>query len=91
MDGNHFHKTVAKDSKVNLMCNAIAVPEPKIVWRKDGTVIAASKITKDGNELVLYRVNEADAGWYTCEAGNYLRTTQRSFQLTVHGKTNLLA
>ncbi|XP_062505630.1 hemicentin-1-like isoform X2 [Corticium candelabrum] len=84
MDGNHFHKTVAKDSKVNLMCNAIAVPEPKIVWRKDGTVIAASKITKDGNELVLYRVNEADAGWYTCEAGNYLGTTQRSFQLTVH-------
>ena len=92
VNGDHIH-TIVKGDKVSLKCDAVGMPEPKIVWKKHGFRIAQndnSFVELRGNELTFLHVNETDAGWYTCEAGNYLGKVQRSYQLTVHGKIFVL-
>ena len=87
--GDFVRVTIAKGKKVTFLCNVNGVPQPKILWTKDGILIAGSKktfLTHNGNKLVISHVNETDAGLYKCEAGNYLGSIQRSFQLLVHGK-----
>ncbi|XP_062505047.1 follistatin-related protein 4-like [Corticium candelabrum] len=86
-NGDHIHTIVVKGDKVSLKCDAVGMPEPKVVWKKHGFRVAGndkSFVELSGNELIFLHVNETDTGWYTCEAGNYLGKIQRSYQLTVH-------
>ena len=93
LNGDFIHTIVVKGDKVHLKCDAVGMPEPKIVWKKHGFRVAGNDNTfvqLSGNELIFLHVNETDTGWYTCEAGNYLGIIQRSYQLTVHGKISFL-
>lgn len=79
---------VVKGENVTLKCNASGLPLPIMVWRKDGIIVQDTRrITKaDGDSILNIRDTiESDAGWYTCEAGNYLNTITHSFQLSVQG------
>ena len=90
--GNFLRVTAIRGSNVTLLCSAIAIPKPMIIWKKDGFSIAQRKMSiifkNNGNELFCPRANESDAGLYTCEAGNYLGTIHRSFLVTVYGMLN---
>ena len=84
--------TPYKGNNVALLCNAIAIPKPNILWKKDGFPISQRKMSfifkHNGNELFYSRAKELDAGLYTCEAGNYLGTIHRSFLVSVYGMLN---
>jgi len=59
-------------------CSASAVPEPQIVWMKDGETVSNSEVLQFENPI-----SREDAGEYTCEASNYQGSTSRSFSLQV--------
>lgn len=72
---------------VTLKCEA-SKPRVTPVWRKDGTVLAASKkyeLHHDGKILGLsvYDITQADAGEYSCDLGTDLTKSK----VTVRGMT----
>ncbi|OXU25353.1 hypothetical protein TSAR_010634 [Trichomalopsis sarcophagae] len=59
---------------VELPCRAEGQPQPKIVWKKDGTLVELAlgnrtRLSKHGS-LYLYNASALDTGRYECSASN---------------------
>ncbi|XP_075415669.1 hemicentin-2 [Tenrec ecaudatus] len=71
---------------LTLDCDAKGFPVPEIEWLKDGQLIpeAGSHHLPDGaGSLHFPRVQESDAGLYSCRAWNQAGTAQKDFELLV--------
>ena len=80
--------TVIIRDPITLHCPATGIPEPRILWKKDGEVIPPSNVryfvTSAGSLRISSAIRE-DVGLYTCEAENVAGTAYKDIQLTVHG------
>ncbi|XP_036769471.2 hemicentin-2 isoform X1 [Manis pentadactyla] len=71
---------------LTLECDANGFPAPEIVWLKNGQPIpeADSRRLLDGARALHFpRIQEGDAGLYSCRAENQAGTAQRDFNLLV--------
>ncbi|XP_051901665.1 immunoglobulin superfamily DCC subclass member 3-like [Pristis pectinata] len=68
-------------------CVAQGVPEPQLVWLKNGRVLAAPsdniKLTHSNSTLIINRVTGSDEAIYQCIARNSAGTNQASARLAV--------
>ena len=61
-------------------------PYPKLLWKKGfGKLTGQQILSSDGRMLSLKfdKPYISDAGWYVCEAKNYLGTSEKSFHLDI--------
>lgn len=93
-------RKVLKDVVINegetltLEVEVYAVPEPKIVWFKDGQEVRADarvKIQRDSQRLETYNltlnlIKREEAGIYELKASNTLGTAVSKSIVTVHSK-----
>jgi len=71
--------TLVEDAELDpILCTVEAVPEPQIVWKKDGEMVADSGVLEFENPI-----SRDNSGEYTCEASNYRGSTSKSFNLNV--------
>ncbi|KAM9824695.1 immunoglobulin superfamily DCC subclass member 3 [Neosynchiropus ocellatus] len=67
-------------------CVAQGVPEPHLIWLKNGKVLVPSlnvKLTNNNSTLALTRINPDDEAIYQCIAENSAGTNQASARLAV--------
>lgn len=97
-------RKVLKDIVINegetltLEVEVYAVPEPKIVWFKDGQEVRADarvKIQRDSQRLETYNltlnlIKREEAGIYELKASNTLGTAVSKSVVTVHSKFSIL-
>ncbi|XP_054713925.1 hemicentin-1-like [Uloborus diversus] len=83
---------VKNGDQATLRCIAEGIPDPKVKWYKSGTEIqplSYIQITSDGS-LVIYDVQETDAGNYTCVAENEAGKAKETMSLNVGSKPSLV-
>ncbi|MBN3299469.1 HMCN1 protein, partial [Amia calva] len=79
-------------SSVILQCEAQGVPEPEVIWYRNGLLLAPGNgQTINRHRLEIQGVQVADSGLYTCKVSNIAGQVDRTFHLTVHGKLGLHA
>lgn len=97
LEGKPKIKKMLKDVEVNegdtltLEIEVYAVPEPKIVWYKDGQEVRADariKIQRDSQRLETYNltlnlIKREESGLYEVKASNILGTASTKSQVTV--------
>ncbi|KAJ1172187.1 hypothetical protein NDU88_004037, partial [Pleurodeles waltl] len=85
-DGPQSVTTHINESAV-LECVVTGVPNPRITWRKDGTILAAKDerylIAGDGS-LYIHMAHVTDTGRYLCMATNEAGSERRRIDLHVH-------
>ncbi|XP_062821245.1 immunoglobulin superfamily DCC subclass member 3 isoform X1 [Anolis carolinensis] len=67
-------------------CVAQGVPEPHLIWLKNGKVLAPGdnvKLTHNNSTLMIQRITSADEAIYQCIAENSAGTNQASARLAV--------
>lgn len=79
---------------VTLECHVEALPEPSVVWERDGKVLGNSTdfqiaYRDDRATLHIRRVFPEDEGEYSCVAINNIGKAYSSAFLIVDGKINL--
>lgn len=79
---------VLEGEPVILNARAIGTPIPRIIWQKDGVVLAPSpdvRISVEGgaSTLDISRAHTSDAGWYQCTAQNAAGSTATRARLFV--------
>ncbi|KAL6099265.1 uncharacterized protein ACO6RY_01117 [Pungitius sinensis] len=75
-------------------CVAQGVPEPHLIWLKNGKVLMPGhnvKLTNNNSTLALTRINSEDEAIYQCIAENSAGTNQASARLAVAQATDLPA
>lgn len=79
-------------SSITLTCNAFGIPEPELMWEKDGQLLNNSSITHVSSQvyssvltLTIGSVVSEDGGEYACVATNRGGTDRDSRQLQVLG------
>lgn len=85
---------VKEGETLTLEVEVYAVPEPKIVWFKDGQEVRADariKIQRDSQRLETYNltlnlIKREEAGVYEMKATNTLGTAVSKSVVTVHSK-----
>ncbi|XP_012862831.2 hemicentin-2 [Echinops telfairi] len=85
-DGRKTNVSGMAGQSLTLDCDAKGFPAPEIEWLKDGQLIpeAGSHHLPDGaRSLHFPRVQESDAGLYSCRAQNQAGTAQKDFELLV--------
>ncbi|VDO52921.1 unnamed protein product [Haemonchus placei] len=79
----------ARTVQVTFACRARGVPRPEITWFYEGSVIPHIKgrfrVSDDGTELTITKVNRQDEGVYSCMAGNSVGAMMADAKLTVEG------
>ncbi|XP_069093155.1 hemicentin-2 isoform X1 [Pleurodeles waltl] len=79
---------------VSLECNATGIPEPMIVWMRDGTPVSTlsggPQVLLQGRILQLAAVHVSDAGTYACVAVNVAGEDRRDFTLQVYLPPSIL-
>ncbi|XGW04994.1 hypothetical protein V3C99_015853 [Haemonchus contortus] len=82
-------QTVKLGQEVTFACRARGVPRPEITWFYEGSVIPHIKgrfrVSDDGTELTITKVNRQDEGVYSCMAGNSVGAMMADAKLTVEG------
>ena len=81
--------TALLDTMVTLECEARGVPLPAITWLKGGEPLLSSRQTQyvdRGRLLKIPRVQEADAGRYTCRVTSVAGTADKHYHLDVYGE-----
>ncbi|EHA98367.1 Hemicentin-1, partial [Heterocephalus glaber] len=71
---------------LSLECDANGFPAPEISWLKDGQpvgVLWSHRLLNGARTLHFPRIEEDDAGLYSCRAENQAGSTQRDFGLLV--------
>ncbi|XP_025602051.2 titin homolog isoform X2 [Athalia rosae] len=68
-------RTAAEGSRIKLTCAVLGSPEPKIIWSKDGRILADSnryrtKLENGMASLEFYAALPEDSGDYSCMARN---------------------
>ena len=84
---------------ITFLCQAVGEPVPDISWYFNGVMINVSdnsskymlmsrslNITTTENTLTVYNVTSSDVGTYTCNASNFIGSTETSGILTVISK-----
>ena len=73
---------------MQLSCEALGNPDPRIEWLKDGQLIndPSKKLEGKGPILDLSFLSASDSGSYTCRASNLLGQVDIGFSLEVSGK-----
>ncbi|XP_066569261.1 hemicentin-1 isoform X1 [Amia ocellicauda] len=72
-------------SSVILQCEAQGVPEPEVIWYRNGLLLAPGNgQTINRHRLEIQGVQVADSGLYTCKVSNIAGQVDRTFHLTVH-------
>ncbi|XP_064459068.1 hemicentin-2-like [Ornithodoros turicata] len=82
---------VVKGSTIALTCPSTGMPNPKVTWLKDGSVLSGTElryIEVYPEGLHITYVNTEAAGRYTCVATNVAGTAQKEFLLDVLGKVD---
>ncbi|KAK3506808.1 hypothetical protein QTP70_028372 [Hemibagrus guttatus] len=78
--------TVQVEHSIDLPCVAQGVPQPSVMWKKDGTTLVADgarySLSADGT-LTVRQVALSDEGVYTCLASNVAGQDEASVQLQV--------
>jgi len=74
-------------SKVELVCNVHAHPQPSVLWEKDGQQITNVDRIKYNNigsrhTLIIDQVEQEDFGKYFCKATNNLGSQQKVIELS---------
>uniref|UniRef100_A0A803W8Y0 Hemicentin 1 n=1 Tax=Ficedula albicollis TaxID=59894 RepID=A0A803W8Y0_FICAL len=78
---------VTQGSAVSLECEAQGVPDPALVWLKDGRALGSSRdvaVLAGGRVLRLQRAQLSDTGRYVCVATNAAGLADRKYDLSVH-------
>ncbi|KAL2089466.1 hypothetical protein ACEWY4_014154 [Coilia grayii] len=81
------------DTMVTLECEARGVPLPAITWLKGGEPLLSSRQTQyvdRGRLLKIPRVQEADAGRYTCRVTSVAGTADKHYNLDVYVPPSIL-
>ncbi|KAM4548643.1 hemicentin-1 isoform 1-T1 [Odontesthes bonariensis] len=85
--GGEREVVAVESSHVQLVCVAEGIPQPRLVWEKDGNplseIIGEYTILPSG-ELVIDRAQPDDAGSYTCVATNSVGQDSWTVTLSVH-------
>ncbi|KAG5276279.1 hypothetical protein AALO_G00130100 [Alosa alosa] len=85
--------TALLDTMVTLECEARGVPLPAISWLKGGEPLLSSRQTQyvdRGRLLKIPRVQEADAGRYTCRVTSVAGTAEKHYLLDVYVPPSIL-
>ncbi|KAJ7371578.1 hypothetical protein OS493_024253 [Desmophyllum pertusum] len=76
------NQTAELGTGVTLTCTVIGRPTPRIVWKKNGTVLLDSQST--GN-ITIFNITQADGGSYECSVFNIVANDTRTTVLNVVG------
>ncbi|CAG7836151.1 unnamed protein product, partial [Allacma fusca] len=89
-------QTVVAPNSVVLECSAVAYPQPRITWLKDGVTIDLENLDSryslvgEGN-LMISTTEESDRGTYQCRAENREDSTDVSATLDIHVMPRVLS
>ena len=74
----------------NVSISFLGTPKPTIKWLRNGRELSGREpgvsISEDGLLLVIASVTPYDNGEYICVAVNEAGTTEKKYNLKVHGK-----
>ncbi|KAM8933893.1 hemicentin-2 [Pelodytes ibericus] len=81
-------RSIQENEEVTLECKAQGIPAPQMSWLKDGkplgpSSLANTRISQDGDALVLTSVQASDSGHYTCLARNVAGEDSKVFVLNI--------
>lgn len=72
------------------LISPLGTPKPTIKWLRNGRELTGREpgisILEDGTLLVIASVTTYDSGEYICVAVNEAGTTEKKYNLKVHGK-----
>jgi len=85
--------SVIVDRSIAIDCPVTGIPQPDIVWTKDGQQLATNqnddiRVVSRGQRLEVNSADLNDAGKYKCVAKNAAGFVERNFQLHVWGELN---
>lgn len=91
---NRLNVTIGKDvsilqgSPLTIKCPVLGVPEPKIKWIKDRTMLSSNdRMDMDcAGILNIYKLEPEDSGDYVCTAESFLGLDIAFSAVTVFGK-----
>lgn len=66
-----------------IKCDAVAKPNPKIEFYKDGIIIAGERYFIQGSQLIIRRLESSDTGTYSCVASNEAGHVDANLRLSV--------
>lgn len=73
-----------------MLISFLGTPKPTIKWLRNGRELTGREpgisVLEDGTLLVIASVTPYDNGEYICVAVNEAGTTERRYNLKVHGK-----
>ncbi|TRZ22552.1 hypothetical protein HGM15179_004536 [Zosterops borbonicus] len=78
---------VTQGSEISLECEAEGIPEPAVMWLKDGRALGSGRdvaVLAGGRVLRLERARVSDTGRYVCVATNAAGLADRKYDLSVH-------
>ncbi|XP_030135337.4 hemicentin-1 [Taeniopygia guttata] len=78
---------VTQGSEMSLECEARGIPEPAVMWLKDGRALGSGRdvaVLAGGRVLRLERAQVSDTGRYVCVATNAAGLADRKYDLSVH-------
>lgn len=87
LDLKPVNVTVNESSAASFQCNASGDPRPAVIWFKEGKQLSAGgRIVMGGNSLTILNTVASDAGQYSCNVSNGLRSDVSVAHLIVQGK-----
>ncbi|NXL77816.1 HMCN1 protein, partial [Leptocoma aspasia] len=78
---------VTQGSEISLECEPQGIPEPAVMWLKDGQAVGGGRdvaVLAGGRVLRLERARVSDTGRYVCVATNAAGLADRKYDLSVH-------
>jgi len=88
---NPVNVTVNESASASFRCNASGDPKPVVTWFKGVTQLApGGRIVIGGDSLTILNTIASDAGQYSCNVSNGLRSHVGIAHLLVQGEGNLM-
>ncbi|KAK3592726.1 hypothetical protein CHS0354_007728 [Potamilus streckersoni] len=86
IQSSNTNPKVVVNGSVTILCPAVGVPPPVIIWYKDGVEIKEGsniRIVKGGQELVIANAEVDDTGQYKCQATNEAGQSEIGYKVDV--------